>query len=254
MANPGHHPLIIGHRGHHARTENIITSFQEAIDLGSQMLELDVRLSSDRVPMVFHDTNLNRMTERDFPLSSMSAEELMAIELKGGGQIPTLREALSELCPLVPINIELKFDILSYRAEVNAVCALVSELEMHRRVLVSSFFHQSLQMMSRRMPKLPIAPLFGQETGPPEYEDLEFFLQRPLWRIEDTEIPFNKHAAVVDHKMITEELAQNFRDWNATLLTYTVDEVEDMRRVIALGVDGIITNRPGRLRDLLQIL
>ena len=251
MAPPGQTPRNIGHRGHHARTENTIASFREAIELGSEMLELDVRLSKDAVPMVFHDKGLKRMTGLDAPLASLSAKELQALNLEGGGRIPTLRETLLELCPVVCVNVELKFDILSYRAEVDAVCSVLSELKLQHRVLVSSFFHQSLQMIARRLPELPIAPLFGPETGKPELEDLEFFLARPSWTADITELPFSKPAAVVYHKMIDQDLAQKFRQWNATLLTYTVDEVEEMERLIDLGLDGIITNRPACLRDIL---
>jgi glycerophosphoryl diester phosphodiesterase len=252
MPRPGQPPLNIGHRGHADSLENTMISFRESLGLGAQMLELDVRLSKDGVPMVCHDATVWRISRKRGTLAGLTAKRLSSLDLGKGHRIPTLEEALTELTPLVPINIELKFDKPEYRPLATAVCSVVEDLKVVPRVLVSSFHHLSLGIAQRLLPELSVAPLFGCLTGLPHEDDLEPVFARAPRSDSPQVYPFSGPAAVVWNKMIDATLAQRFSQANATLLTYTVDDPVEMRRLIDLGIDGIITNRPAVLKAVVD--
>ena len=255
MPRKGQPPVIIGHRGHAESLENTLNSFRESIQFGSQMLELDVRLSKDRVPMVCHDSTLRRVTGgKPGSIGDRTSKHLLSLEFGEGHRFTTLEGALRELTPLVPVNVELKFQIFDYRPLVEAVCEVIRNLGVGPRILVSSFFHDSLKLAQRNIPEVSVAPLFGKLTGPPHKDDLAVVFARKLRACPVEEYPFSGGAAVVSWKMIDEALAQRFKKAKATLITYTVDDPEEMRRLIDLGIDGIITNRPKILKALIDEL
>ncbi len=254
MPRQGQPPIIIGHRGHADSLENTLISFRESIAQGAQMLELDVRLSKDMVPMVCHDATVTRISGKRGSIADRTAKHLLNLDLGKGFRISTLEAALEELVPRVPINIELKFQRPDYRPLVNAVCDVVEKLGAGPRILVSSFFHASLEVVKRRVPEMSIAPLFGSLTGLPHEDDLEVVFGRPIRQHEAGIYPFHGRAAVVSWKMIDEALAQRFAEGNGTLLTYTVDDPAEMKRLIGLGIDGIITNRPAVAVKVLEEL
>lgn len=222
--------------------------------MGAQMLELDVRLSKDQVPMVFHDRTLRRLADRSGSVAKMSAQALGRVDLGDGLRIPTLAEVLLGLAPEVPINIELKYNRYIYRPLMTGVADVIERLGLQERVLVSTFFHTALHFLNRRLPKVEVAPLFGILSGPPHPEDLEAVFARPLREPGVDGLPFAGRAAVVDCDLIDKTLARTFEKAEATLLTYTVDDLEEMKRLIDLGIDGIVTNKPARLAALVAEL
>jgi glycerophosphoryl diester phosphodiesterase len=245
-----HCPVNIAHRGHALNLENTLESFHESIDMGAAMLELDVRLSKDGVPIVFHDNSLTRITGRKSgSISSRTSTFLTQLDLGAGKRICKLNDALRELIPRIPVNIEMKFTHMEYRPLVFAVLDTVRKNQAQDRVLISSFFHQSLEILNRSEPHVPTAPLFGKITGRPHSDDLKRLSRsRKNWK---NSLPFENPAAVVGRDMVSEELVKRFRKSKLTLLTYTVDEPEGMISMAELGVDGIITNRPDRLDQVL---
>ena len=244
-------PVNIAHRGHALSLENTLKSFHESIDMGAAMLELDVRLSKDGIPIVFHDNSLHRITGRKSgSISSRTAAFLTALDLGEGYRICKLVDALNELIPRIPVNIEMKFSHLNYRPLVHAVLEAIKQCGVTEHVLVSSFFHQSLQILNRAEPMVATAPLFGKFTGAPHPDDFKRLSKyRKHWK---NQLPFEHPAAVVYWGMIDKDMARSFSRHKLTLLTYTVDEVEEMNRLIELGIDGIITNRPDTLQGVLQ--
>jgi glycerophosphoryl diester phosphodiesterase len=242
-------PINIGHRGHEAGIENTLESFSEAIDLGADMIELDVWLSGDGVPVVYHDEFLVLEGENLGRIAQHTVEELDKFALPGGAKIPTLETVLLEFLPRVSLNIELKFYDLNYRPLVSAFLRLVRQVEAEEKILVSSFFHQSLEIVNRAEPKLATAPIFGTPTGPPHEHDLEKLAKLPGW---PGQIGIDRPAAVVDYLMLSGEVVADFKNSKLALVAYTVDDVDTMRRMTDLGVEGIVTNRPAVLRQLLN--
>lgn len=251
MPRKGQPPVIIGHRGHADALENTLISFREAIAQGAQMLELDVRLSRDLVPMVCHDATIKRISGKRGSIADRTSKHLLSLDLGKEFRFATLETALQELVPVVPINIELKFQRPDYRPLVGAVCQVIRKLDIAPRVLISSFFHASLEVVKRQIPELSVAPLFGSLTGRPHEDDLEVVFARPPQTYPVETFPFRGRCAVVSWKMIDVELVERFEQGQGTLLTYTVDDPVEMNRLIDLGIDGIITNRPAVLKKVL---
>ena len=252
MPRKGQPPVIIGHRGHADALENTLISFREAIAQGAQMLELDARLSKDLIPMVCHDSTIKRVSGKRGSIADRTSKHLLSLDLGREFRFTTLEAALEQLTPLVPINIELKFQQPNYRPLVNAVCDVIRKLEVAPRILISSFFHASLEVVKRNIPELSVAPLFGSSTGLPHEDDLEVVFARPSQTYPVDLFPFLGRAAVVSWKMIDAALVERFERGEGTLLTYTVDEPSEMERLIDLGIDGIITNRPSMLKQVIQ--
>ncbi len=227
-------PLVVGHRGCDSAPENTLPSFRRSLDLGAQMIELDVRLSADRVPVVFHDATLERLAGRSRAIQDCTAAELTCVDLGEGATIPTLGESLEFLGPLVPVNVEMKCDIATSKPLARAVEEVVIELGLQRRVVVSSFFHPALE----GTPQLVTAPLFERSASE---EELRAILSRGELK---TELPFSNRVAVFDHRLVDRELVQRFESEKGAVFVYTVDEPEEMTRLANLGVAAIITNRP----------
>ena len=242
-------PIIVGHRGHEHGQENTVASFLEAVEQGAEMLELDVWLTADGVPVVHHDEYLSSGGDKPEQIAEYKAAALEILRLPGGGKIPTLEQVLIELLPQVPLNIELKFFDLNYRPLVKAVVKLLGKAKAERKVLISSFFHQALEVVHWEEPRIATAPVFGLPTGSPHPQDLHKLSKLEGW---PGEIGFHRPAAVVDYLMLDEGLVEEFRSADLALLAYTVDAPEEMRRMVNLGVEAIITKRPAVLRQVLE--
>lgn len=222
------------------------------MSLGARMVELDTRLSLDGVPVVIHDATVRRISAgKRGKVGDLTAKRLGSIVLSQELRIPTLEQVLTELCPQIPVNVELKYDHPEYRPLVTEVCALIARLGVTSRILLSSFHHAALRIAEKLLPGVSVAPLMGCLTGPPHSDDLEPVFARARRQDAPGVFPFAGPAAVVWNQMIDAELAARFSRAEATLLTYTVDEPDEMIRLIDLGIDGIITNRPDVLEAVL---
>lgn len=242
-------PINIGHRGHESSPENTLESFFEAIEQGAEMLELDVWLSRDGVPVVYHDEFIKSEGRNLGRIAQHSVAELGTLKLPGGAKIPTLENVFFEVLPRVPLNVELKFFDLNYRPLIGAFLDLVQRVGAGPKLLVSSFFHQSLELVNRAEPNIATAPIFGVPTGPPHEYDLEKLAALTGWT---NQTGLERPAAVVDYLMLDERTVTRFKSSGLALVAYTVDEPEEMQRLSLLGVEGIITNRPSTLRRVLK--
>ena len=153
---------VWGHRGCRGAgypPENSLSAFQAAMDAGAGGIELDVRLTSEGVPVVFHDAILERMTGQAGEVSSLFLAEIRKLRLPAKQSIPTLEGVLELVTKRNPgsqfvVNIELKDP-----KAVDAVAALVRRWKA-QRFLISSFDMDSLREMKRVAPELPIGTLF----------------------------------------------------------------------------------------------
>lgn len=164
----------IAHRGLHTgdaiRPENSLAAFRAAAERGYP-IELDVHLSSDGVPVVFHDDRLERMTGDARLVSEVASAELRTLALLGSGEhVPTLAEVLALVEDRVPVLIEIK-----QRGEPGALEAAVVDVvrEHPGEIAVQSFNPYSLAYIKRVAPDLPRGQLSGSFAG----EDL------PAWQV-----------------------------------------------------------------------
>ena len=148
------------HRGSHGAggpLENTMAAFEKAIVDGADGIELDVHLSVDGIPIVFHDETLERLTPSGDKrcIGQVSADELLHVELHNSARMPTLAQVLTEIGPHIHLNIEIK------DAEgVDAVVALVRGYE-DCNVLISSFSAPAIHHASQVAPTIDRAWISG---------------------------------------------------------------------------------------------
>jgi len=234
-------PAVIAHRGASTGApENTLAAFRGALELGVDAVELDVHLSADGVPVVIHESLLDRTTDgrglvKDYPLEALRRLDAgrWFNERFAGERIPTLTEALEVLRPVRTI-VEIKNGPVYYPGIAAKVAETVRAVG-HQAVTVSSFDHPVLLEVRDVAPDLPTAALFmGRFTD-------------PLWLARES-------GASILHPYwawITSDLVEAAHAAGLRVETWTVDEPHHARFVIDLGVDGIITNYPDRLRAVL---
>ena len=231
-------PLIIAHRGASGEfPENTLPAFAGAIEAGAQMCELDVQLTKDGVAVVIHDETVDRTTDGAGPVAAMTLAEVRRLDAGAkfgaafaGTRIPTLEEVLKLVHGRCPLNVELKSPGVE-----REVCCL---LHAHNRIsdtIVSSFDWDALTAARHLESALGLGVL--AEAKP------EAMFETAL----------RLHAASVNPRfdLVTPPLVERAHRAGLKILVWTVDNVTDIKRLAALGVDGIMTNYPGRLAALL---
>jgi glycerophosphoryl diester phosphodiesterase len=100
---------VIGHRGAAGHApENTLRSFHKAVELGADMVELDVHLCATGEPVVIHDDTVDRTTDRSGRVRDLSLDELKALDAGDGERVPTLVEVIDEMSGRAALNVELK--------------------------------------------------------------------------------------------------------------------------------------------------
>ena len=239
--NSPRRPLILGHRGAMGSApENTLAAFARARELGADGIELDVMFSKDKRLILLHDDTLERTTNgQGFP-TDYTLAELKALDAGrwfdakfAGERIPTLPETFDVFKPHPSflINIEIKSDERVDRSLADAVVAAIQRNALGAQVIISSFDVRMIQRVRQLAPKLRIAFLYSK---PYDFHNLTFPVDalHPHWRLVDEALVQQAHAR-----------GQQVNVW-------TVNEPDDLRRMIAFGVDAIITNYPERLKAI----
>ncbi len=239
--------LNIGHRGASAYApENTLAAFNLAFEMGADGIELDVSLTKDGVPVVIHDDTVDRTTDGHGAIRDLTLKEVKRLDAGAkfdakfrGEKIPTLAEVLTTVDERGIVNIEMKSGKLSnVGLETAAVARVIEETHAAERVIISSFNHFALHRMRDLNARLPLGLLYFNRV-PISFPYAEI---RPLAR------PTALHPRFI---VVTDVFMRWARGEKYTINTWTVDEPAEMRRLIALGVDSIMTNQPDVLRRVL---
>jgi glycerophosphoryl diester phosphodiesterase len=239
---------VFAHRGAAAeRPENTLTSFQRALELGADALETDVHLTADGEIVAAHDADGTRMTGVARALRDASLAEVQSwdagygfVDAHGGrpfqGQghrIPSLHELLTEL-PAVRINMDLKTE---EPALVERFIAIVREHRAEERVIAASFFSSALVNLRRRG--------WRGESSLSRAEFLRSWLL-PNWlqhgRAPATRAQIPTHAGPL--RFATPRSLKKLRQLGLQVDYWTINDPDQARRLVALGVDGIMTDDP----------
>ncbi len=240
-------PLVLGHRGaREIAPENTLASFRAAKELGADGIELDVMLSADGVPVVIHDSTVDRTTNGHGRVSEMTLAQLQALDAGGykgppfaGEPIPTL-EAVLDACSSLRINIELKSHTTRNDGLEAAVAALVRARQLGPNIVISSFNPLSLWRMRRIAPDLRRALLYSS--------DLPIYLRR-AWSA-----PLLGLDAVHPHfSLVNEAYMRWARQKGYHVNVWTVNDPAEMARLLDLGVDALITDRPEVAREMVDV-
>ncbi len=227
--------VLHAHRGaSHLAPENTLAAFEHAVAERADYIELDVRLTSDDVPIVFHDDDLVRMTGAAGRVSDTSFATFA--DLRAGGQpIPLLSDLIAfTTTHRVPLNIELK--PLAKPLVLVAACEpILRELMALTTVMVSSFDPRVLAMLHPRLPDLHLA----------------LIVDNPKALAALTLLP--RVALHLRYDLIDEASLPSYRDVSSAIRAWTVDDAHEARRLMALDITDLITNRPGPLRAELAL-
>jgi glycerophosphoryl diester phosphodiesterase len=228
---------IVGHRGASGENpENTLISFDRALEQGADALELDVRITADGVPVVIHDATVDRTTSGSGSVSAHPLDLLRSLDAGQGQRVPLLSEVLERYAE-TPLIIEIKEEA----AAIPTLDAL-TRAGAAGRVIVGSFVHAALQAFP------PVA--FHRSAS--RRETTAFWLASRL-RFSFRARTFRAFAVPERHGRLTVVDAHFMRAARKGAIpvhVWTVDDPQDARRLRALGVAGIITNFPARMRPL----
>lgn len=232
-------PAIIAHRGASAiAPENTLAAFERAVALGADAVELDVKLSKDGVPIIIHDSTLDRTTDGKGNVSGFTLADLKSLDAGAkksaqfaGERVPTLAEVFEAVAHKIWVNVELTNYTTRGDGLEAAVVALVHKMNLGGRILFSSFSPLAIRKVKKIDPMLTTAVL----TSP----DMPFFL-RNVWLT-----PIVPHEARHPELLQLKERGVNScqkRGYRVNV--WTVNDPDDIRLMATQGVDGIITDVP----------
>lgn len=222
---------VIGHRGAMGYvTENSLPSIQKAMDMGVDMIEIDVFEIKSKEVMVFHDEELDALTNGSGRIEDYNIFELRQLQLKGGHKIPMLQDVMKLIDNKVPLNIELKGKNTAPRVQSIVKHYVERKGWSKENIVISSFHWDALREMRQLDPDIAIAVL--TEEDPMEALDVAKELK----------------AVAINpwFKNLTQEQVQAIQAAGFMVYTYTVNEPEDIARMKEWQVDGIFTNYPDR--------
>ncbi len=254
--SPG--PLVIAHQGGEGlRPSNTMAAFENAVALGVDVLEMDIHATADNVLVLMHDDTVDRTTDGSGRIREMTLAEIKTLDAgyywtddggqtypyRGQGiQVPTLEEIFTAF-PLMRMNIEIKPDD---PAAAELLCQYIADYDMGDQVLVASFHPESIRTFRAACPEVA--------TSLVEQEILRFFILNTLflgrlYRSPGAAMQVPEHSGNIH--VLTNRFVRGNHALNMDVHAWTINETADMERLIALGVDGIITDRPDRMLELL---
>ena len=241
---------VIAHRGvSGSYPENTLSAFQAAIDIRAEMVELDVSISEDGIPVVVHDRTVDRTTDFEGDVQSFSVEELKRMEVGAwfseefrGEEFPTLRESLELMKGQIAVNIEIKTEAVSDEIQggvVDKALQIVKDLDMISSVIFSSFDYRVMEQLNVLDSKIAKALL---------YEASQSAELLPSELVQKYKIDiFN-----CSYKQLSEEWINDLQKHEIPYFVYTVNEPELMRELIEKDVSGIFTDFPQELIRIVE--
>jgi len=228
----------IAHRGASGTCpENTLRAFITAAEAGAMMCELDVRVARDETLVVIHDQTVDRTTNGRGRVAELTLKELKLLDAGvrfgarfAGERIPTLDEVFDTLGDRCGLNLELK------ASAAGAICRMIRTRRAHETTIVSSFDWDMLARVKATDPAVRIGVLSDKHA------DTMIAAARALgaWAVNPR------------YDLCTAALVAEARRYDLKVLAWTVDEPILMGRMIANGVDGIMTNYPDRLHALIS--
>jgi len=227
---------VIAHRGLSLEApENTLASFDAALSVGVTHIETDVHASADGVSIISHDSVLDRVAGRGGAVESLTARQLSDIDLGGGHGFPALAEALDAF-PDAFFNIDVKS-----AAAIEPTAQAIRSVGAIDRVLVTSFSEQRRASTVRLLPGVATSasgPLFASALFAGKL-GLTPFVRRILSGVHAVQVP--ERAAGLS--ITTSRMIELLHSVGVEVHIWTINDPPSMRRLLDLGVDGIVTDR-----------
>lgn len=237
-------PIVIAHRGAAGEApENTLAAFQLALEQGCDAFELDVHLSKDGQIVVIHDFSVDRTTSGQGAVNQLTVEEMKQFDAGAwfnptyaGERIPTLEEVIAMTPAHIQINVEIKGGIGQGMEE--KLVELLRRMNRTASIIVSSFHFDCLRTLNQLEPSLRVGLLYDLNLKDyallPKAAGVDAYSLHPLFmRLEAEAV----RAAVAQ---------------GVAVFPWTVNGEEGMAAMLEMGVSGIITDFPGKLRKLME--
>lgn len=231
-----HAPIVLAHRGGAGGIENTRQAVFSAMEQGTDYAEIDVQLTKDGVPVLFHDGNLWRMAGRAESVGELTWAELQEIPVSDKnhpgetGKIASLEEVLSVLAcrPGMGLLIELKPEAGTGDALAQAIIQLVERYEFGRRAMFMSLDYLCLLPIMEQHPEWWVGCCAYGAAG--DIDDVVWRYQVDFLAVEE---------ALVSYRLVTRA-----REVNLPLYVWSVYDAEKMEQYLEMGISGIITDFP----------
>jgi glycerophosphoryl diester phosphodiesterase len=232
-------PIVIGHRGACAfAPENTLAAFRLAAEQGAHGIELDAKLSKDGQVVVIHDQTVKRTTGAEGKVAGLTLAQMKELDAGSffgpqfeGEPIPTLDEVFSEVGQRVLINVELTNYANPFDDLVKKVVDLVRKYGLQERVIFSSFHPLSLMRAAQYLPEVPRAILAEPGGGGGLARS---FLLKGL----------APHAVNPYFTDATADFLSRQRKQGRKTYVWTVNQADEMKRLVREGASGLITDNP----------
>ena len=230
--------LIIAHRGASAdEPENTLLAFQRAIEQGAQMIELDLDQSADGHVIVMHDATLERTTNLRGRVAALPLADIRQADAGQGERVPTLDEVLDLTLGKVRLYLEIK----EARAAANTLKAIRAR-RCEADVMLASFDLDLMKQLGEEVKDIELGLILGTPSFDPRVRWREAF----PWQAFRS---YNYQVLCMQVELCFGYLARGKAAAGKRLYVWTADSERQYARMSALGVDGIVTNQPARLRE-----
>ncbi|MGB1506153.1 MAG: glycerophosphodiester phosphodiesterase [Acidimicrobiales bacterium] len=230
-------PVGFAHRGGAGpHPENTERAFRHAMDLGFRYLETDVHATADGVLVAFHDDRLDRVTDRAGALDSLTWSDVSRARVDGTDPILRLEEML-EAFPDALVNIDPKA-----WAAVEPLASTLVRMNALERVCVTSFNRRRTRAVKK---------LAGDRlcTGGAAGAVVELYAGAPLGMLDDVDV-VQLPTRARGLQIVNERLVRRAHRRGIHVHVWTIDDADEMHRLLDLGVDGIMTDEPASLRSV----
>ncbi|MFW9796797.1 MAG: glycerophosphodiester phosphodiesterase [Candidatus Thorarchaeota archaeon] len=254
-------PLIMAHRGESGNIpENTILALQAAVDIGVDVLESDIRFTKDNVPILYHDEDLVRITGKDEMVRKKTLDELLQFDLgynfttdagrtypfRGRGlAVVTLEEALKRF-PDTILNLDIKD---TFREAPDEVARILLENQRTENIMIASFHPKQLKGFRKKAPMIPTS------AHPNEVRNFVIGTRLKAMRMFVRSVAYKAFQVperMESFQIVTPDFVRAAHERDIAVHVWTINNRPDMERMIDMGVDGIFTDFPAVLRDVLD--
>ncbi len=234
----GDNTIVMAHRGASKDApENTIPAFEKAVEMKSDFIELDVQETSDGAVVVTHDVNTKRVTGYNEFVWNMTLDEIKQLDAAHyfdgyeNVEIPTLSEVFDAVGGKIKFNIELKYNRHTQNL-AKSVADIIMEYGLENDCVITSSKKEALKDMKAVMPEIPCGYILSVSIG--KYYDLDY-----------------ADFFSLDLNYVTKKSLSNCHKVGKPVNAWTVNDTDSMEKMIALGVDSIITDEPLKARTVI---
>jgi len=232
---------VTAHRGASKEAaENSLLAFYKAIEIGADLIEMDIHLTKERNIVVIHDANTKRVGDKFLVIKESTYDQIQEVNLKDNQKIPLLDEVFEKFKGKIGFVIEIKANNL---AEI--LVDKIKEYDVYDSCIIISFKHKELIKFKQLIKEIPVATL--EPTGSSILSG--WFLRNKMLN--------NVNSLGFDgihpyYKFVNKNFVENAHKLNLFVNPWTVDNENIMRDLIQMNVDGITTNDPRKLISILN--